>query len=264
MRALILAAGRGTRFDVKGGGPKCLTKVGRRALIDHYLDALDSLGVPATIVVGHAASDIEKHVSGRRKPPTLVLNPRFREGSIVSLAAGLANIERATEEGEPPADVLLMDGDVAFAPELLKRLVDAPSPDALLVDVGTVFTDEQYMAGLRGDHVVVLRRGPVDGHDAQGEWVGFARLGAATAARFHAEVSAQIADENTTGGYEDALAGLLTDVAFSAVPTGGLPWVEIDFAADLTKARELFAGVAPPPAGTPRPPAKRRPRPSAG
>lgn len=240
MRALILAAGRGTRLGGDGEGPKCLTRVGDRALVDRYLDALDALNVPATIVVGHGAALVEKHVAARSNPPTLVLNPRYREGSVVSLEAGLSAVARDVTAGERAAAVLVMDGDVAFTPELLRRFAEADASDALLVDVGTSFTDEQYMAGLRGDRVVALRRGPADGHDAQGEWVGFTRLTAPTAARFHAEVSMQIARGETAGGYEDALAGLLDDIAFSAVPTGGLPWVEIDFAADLARARHLF------------------------
>ena len=108
------------------------------------------------------------------------------------------------------------------------------------MDVGTEFTDEQYMAGLRGDRVVRLRRGRVDGHDAYGEWVGFTKLSAASGARLRAAITAQIARGETSGGYEDALAGMLDDVAFIAVPTGGLPWVEVDFADDLARARTLF------------------------
>jgi choline kinase len=233
VRAVILAAGRGTRLGLAGGGPKCLAEVGGRTILSRSLDALDAAGVAATIVVGHAADRIREHVAGRQRSASLVVNERYQEGSVVSLAAGLS----AVGVGE---DVLLLDGDVVYAPPLLRRLVDAAAPDALLVDVGTTFTDEQFMAGIRGSRVVLLRRGTADGHDAQGEWIGLTRLSAGAAARFLANVSAQIARGETAGGYEDALAGMLTDVAFAAVPTDGLPWVEVDFADDLARARALF------------------------
>ena len=35
-------------------------------------------------------------------------------------------------------------------------------------------------------------------------------------------------------------AAILYAIAFTAVPTGGLPWVEVDFADDLARARTLF------------------------
>lgn len=95
-------------------------EVGGRALLDLYLDGLDALGVPATIVVGHAAAAIRSHVATRTEPPTIVTNERYREGSIVSLLTGLATVDD---------DLLLLDGDVAFTPSLLARLHAAPARD---------------------------------------------------------------------------------------------------------------------------------------
>ncbi|MEO7998649.1 MAG: NTP transferase domain-containing protein, partial [Gemmatimonadaceae bacterium] len=169
MNALILAAGRGTRLGIGGDVPKCLTPVAGKPLLDRYLDVLEALAVPVTIVVGHGASHIRAHVSQRNSPPVLIHNSRYEEGSIVSLAAGLESIS---------GDLLLLDGDVAFAPALLEQLLHSSASNALLVDVGTEFADEQYMAGINDGRVMSLRRGPVPGHQLHGEWVGFAKLNA--------------------------------------------------------------------------------------
>ena len=236
MRAIILAAGRGTRLGLENNLPKCLTVVGGATLLDHYLDVLDRLHVPATIVVGHGAHSIREHVATRANAPMLITNPRYSEGSVVSLCTGL----RAINVEHTKDDILLMDGDVAFAPALLDRLLHHASSNALLVDIGTVFTDEQYMVGISGVRVLALRRGPVDGHDGQGEWVGFAKLSAATVTQFYLSIQQQLARGEAGGGYEDALAGLLLAHDFTAVPTEGLPWVEIDFPDDLARARALF------------------------
>lgn len=234
MKALILAAGRGTRL---GGSdaPKCLTMVSGQPLLDRYLDVLEKLGIPVNIVVGHGASFIRKHVERRKTPPTMIDNPRYAEGSIVSLAAGLGVVHD---------DILLLDGDVAFTPALLENLVQNAAPNALLVDVGTEFTDEQYMAGINDTRVVALRRGAVPGHESQGEWVGFAKLSHSSVGALHDLITQQIARGETRGGYEDALATLLQSVTFTVVPTNGAPWVEIDFAADLERAHSLFANNA--------------------
>ena len=235
MNALILAAGRGTRLSASARGPKCLTQIGGSTLLDRYLDVLDPLGMPVTIVTGFAAEAISRHVAGRTRAPACVFNAEFTLGSVVSLARGLATLT---------GPLLLLDGDVCFHPDILRHLVDAPAADALAVDVGTVFTDEQYMAGIDDDRVTELRRGVVAGHGASGEWVGFAKLGAASAAELRARVDAQVAAGDTGGGYEDALASLLPDFIVHPVATAGLPWVEIDFPDDLARAVELHAAGA--------------------
>ncbi|MGV3707244.1 MAG: NTP transferase domain-containing protein [Gemmatimonas sp.] len=244
MRALILAAGRGTRL---GGSdlPKCLTRIGERTLLDRYLDVLGKLQIPVTIVVGHGAEHIREHVAERNKSgshaTSLVQNDRYLEGSIVSLQCGLSACrDMVSGNREFDEDLLLLDGDVAFTESLLPSLAHSAFANAMLVDVGTVFTDEQYMAGINAGRVQMLRRGPADGHEQQGEWVGFAKLSAGAVVALHAAIDAQIASGESRGGYEDALAGLLAAHRFDVVPTDGLPWVEIDFPDDLERALRLF------------------------
>lgn len=235
VNALILAAGRGTRLGAGGELPKCLTVVAGQPLLDRYLDTLDTLGVPVTIVVGFGASHIHAHVAQRTVRPTLIHNSRFTEGSIVSLMTGLESVRD---------DLLLLDGDVAFTPSMLEQLLNSAASNALLVDVGTEFTDEQYMAGIDNNRVTALKRGPVPGHESHGEWVGFAKLNATAVTTFQTLITQQVLRGETSGGYEDALAQLLQTVPFAVVPTNGAAWVEIDFSADLARARELFASDA--------------------
>lgn len=230
MNAVLLAAGRGTRLAGAVAGPKCLARVGDRTLLDRYLDALLPRGVAVHLVTGFGAEQVCAQLAGR--PEVAVHhNAAFVEGSVVSCAVGLA---------AAPGPVLLMDGDVACEPALYTALLDQSAPDALLVDLGAGFTDEEYLAGVEGDRAVALRRGPVP-QPVHGEWVGFARLSAASAALLHAGVQGQLARGERSGGYEDALATLLPQVVMRAVPTAGRAWVEVDFPHDLARARGMLA-----------------------
>lgn len=231
LHALILAAGRGTRLTGVADGPKCLLELGDGVILDRYLRLLARREVPVTVVTGHAADRMAAHL---RQWPAVhtVWNPRFTDGSILSLARGLESVR---------GPLLLLDGDVCFHPALLDRLIDAPVADALLVDLGTDFTGEEYLAGVDDGRVTALRRGPVPGHAAHGEWVGFARLSATTVEALHASITTQIAQGATQGGYEDALSGLLDTVSVHAIPVDGLAWVEIDFPHDLARAQALVA-----------------------
>ncbi|MBI3568146.1 MAG: NTP transferase domain-containing protein [Gemmatimonadetes bacterium] len=235
MRAVILAAGRGTRLRAVHEPPKCLLPIGGVTLLERYLTTFDALGVATTVVAGYRADAVRACVRAAaprapRAPCDVLVNDEYELGSIVSLAVGLRAVDDA---------LLLLDGDVFFHPALLQRLVRSPHPNVLLVDIGSSFTGEEYMAGLDAGRVRTLRRALVSGHEETGEWVGFARLAADATARLRAAVDRQVAAGATSGGYEDALASLLPDVHVRAVPTDGLPWVEIDFPEDVARAEAL-------------------------
>jgi choline kinase len=233
VRAVILVAGRGLRLRDRTELPKCLLAPGGVVLLDRYITQLDALGIPATVVVGFRAATVSRRLAelAPRQTPTVVINPDYELGSILSLARGLGSVT---------GELLLMDGDVLFHPDLLRRLVDAPHPNGLLVDVGTEFTGEEYMAGVDAGRVTELRRAPVPGHQATGEWVGFARLDAPAVAELREAIRARIKAGQTGGGYEDALASILHTSEVRCVETGGLPWIEIDFPEDARRAETLL------------------------
>jgi choline kinase len=215
--------------------PKCLLAPGGVALIDRYVTQLDSLGIAATVVVGFRGDAVSKRLADLApdRAPTVVTNPDYELGSILSLARALEVVD---------GEIVLMDGDVLFHSDLLRKLVEEPRENALLVDVGTEFTGEEYMAGIDTGRVTELRRAAVPGHDASGEWVGFARLSAPAVVKLRDAIAARIAAGETAGGYEDALASILSETDMRCVATGGLPWVEIDFPEDLERAETLLFG----------------------
>src|SRR5512138_1095980 len=85
MKAVILAAGRGTRISsISGETPKCLLRFGEEAILDFQLGALFDAGVTdVAMVVGYQKEKIVQHVA--RSYPDLrhrisfIFNPRFAE-----------------------------------------------------------------------------------------------------------------------------------------------------------------------------------------
>src|SRR3989344_1556102 len=66
MKAVILAAGRGTRLGALTANlPKSLVLVGGRPILEHILSALTSLAKETIIVVGYQAEKIKKHFGSR-------------------------------------------------------------------------------------------------------------------------------------------------------------------------------------------------------
>lgn len=234
--ALVLIAGRGLRLGAHT--PKCLVAVGGRPLLHHYLEALADRDIHRVrFVTGFGAASVVAAIDTSRFAGMIdfVHNPDFREGSVLSLLAGIQGIT---------GPVLIMDGDVFFDHRVLHALLDHPAGNALAVDTSRSFTDEEYMAAMDATgRIHTLARSAVSGHST-GEWVGFARLDDAARTELERRVREQVAMGHTAGGYEDALAGLLPGTDVWCAPVNGIPWVEIDFPADLAEAERLAADPA--------------------
>src|SRR5688500_19794711 len=79
MKAIILAAGKGTRLDGAAVKPKCLVEVGGETLLQRQIETLKSLDVrEIVIVVGFGADSIRQACGDEI---TFVENERFAETS---------------------------------------------------------------------------------------------------------------------------------------------------------------------------------------
>ncbi|MGH7392037.1 MAG: NTP transferase domain-containing protein [Candidatus Rokuibacteriota bacterium] len=241
MKAVILAAGVARRLaPLTDKTHKCLLPVGDRPLLGRMLAALDAAGVrEAVLVVGHFADQIRKVASTRvgRVRIRYVENPEFTKGSALSLYA-------ARDHLREPA--LVMDADVLFPREFLRRLLAAPAPSAFLVDRGFADTGEEVKYYVRGDRVIALGKKVVpESWEQVGEGVGFFKCGAEAAPELTRLLERVIEEGGGLSEYEDALHLLVQQHHVGWVDVSGLPWTEIDFVEDLRRAREeVFPRVA--------------------
>lgn len=238
MQALIFAAGVSRRLaGYLEGKPKCLLSFAGKTLLERHMANLARYGVGrVTVVTGYLADTIER---GYAAFPGLAIrfarNDRFREGSILSMIRGL--------ETAGPDDLLLMDADVLYDPEVLGRLA-AAGGSALLLDETNPETGEEMMLGVRDGRVRAIARRVGTDWDLVGEGVGFLRL-AREARPLLLEIAERLVGEGRFWAeYEDALAELLGVHPVRPIRVGGLAWTEIDFPEDVEKAeREVLPRV---------------------
>lgn len=235
--AIILAAGVGRRLGSDGHPPKVMLEFGGRTLLKRHLDALEAAGIrEVSITVGYQADMIEAEAEryGWRDRISFVHNPRYREGSLVSLHAQSDRLR----EGRP---LLLLDGDVLYDPRMIDRLVQAPGENLLLVDREIEPGDEPVKICFQGGRIVDFRKQPEHRHDWHGESVGFFRFSAAMAAALADRCADYVAEGKTGLEYEEAIRDLILAQPdrFGAEDISDLPWIEVDFAADVQRAREL-------------------------
>ena len=232
--AVILAAGVARRLaPLTDRTQKSLLPVGGRPILARMLDALAAAGVPrVVIVVGHCADQVAALTAAA--PPGLTVAVSAQSGLHEGLGASRST-PRATSS--PARSTLIMDADVVFPREFLRRLLAAPAPSALLIDRGFHDTGEEVKLYTRGERVIALGKKVVpEAWDAVGEGVGFFKCGAEAGPDLVRLLERVIADSGGLSEYEDALHLLLGRQAVHAVDVTGLPWTEVDFAEDLLRA----------------------------
>ncbi|MBI3402148.1 MAG: phosphocholine cytidylyltransferase family protein [Acidobacteria bacterium] len=229
--AVILAAGYGSRMgSLTATQPKCLLEVGGRSLIEAQVGSLERFGVhDITIVVGYQGDRIRERLKNR---VSYVENRRYREtNSLYSL--WLAR-HRLADGG------LVLNADVWAPASLIRRLLQSPAEDAALIDCGHELGAEEMKVKLSNDRIVGFGK-QLCPAEAGCENVGILKFGRESGQRL-----ADVLDQFVRTGHENAWAPLaFAEIARErrlwAVPTGGVPWTEIDFPDDLERARRLVA-----------------------
>jgi choline kinase len=240
MKVVMLAAGVGARLEQgRGAPPKSLLRFAGRSLLERHLATLAHFGLDdLTIATGYEAAQLEHEIAAIGGP--VRVSTRFNEYFADSSLLSLWCVRDAFLAGEP---VLYMDADVLYDWRLLGRLLGAPHADCLLIDRDVEPGEDPVKVCLRGGQVVDFHkeiRAPK--YDFWGEWVGFARFGAQTAARIVPAIERYLVAGRTEVIYEEPLRDVILasppGAACGVEDISGLPWIEIDFPDDLRRAKD--------------------------
>ena len=228
-------AGAGTAPAVRAvpASPSVAVQLG--ILLARLLRQLRAAGVGrATVVVGHGGDRIEDALGRATGVPALeiVRNPDYRRGAILSLWC-------ARERLSGPA--IVMDADVWGPDEMIARLVRSPHASCFLLDGRSEPTGEEQMLMVRDGRVLDIARRPRGEWDLLGESIGFLKL-SGDAARLLRDLLRERVDRGEVDlEHEEVYPDLMRRVAIGFERADDLDWTEIDFPADLDRARSFAA-----------------------
>lgn len=239
MRAVILAAGVGSRLEsLTGGAPKCLVEIGGRPLIFHQLEALADHGVgPVLCVLGYRADEVRRVIGDRAE---VIINERYEEtNSLYSLWLAREWIQ---------APFLLLNSDLMFDPRILDRVMEEHG-NLLAYDSTSSRGREQTKVAIKRRQIVDLGK-DVPVQAAQGESLGLLRF-----ELDGVRAMLDTADHLIREGHERAWVTEATRIVCNQIPVYGVnvaghAWTEIDFPYDLENlfeeiTRILYAWPAP-------------------
>ncbi len=232
MNAILLAAGVGKRLNNHYKDlPKVLIPIGGKSLLERHFEIFSQLAfTQVTLVVGFQKEKIINQLGEQYQGVKInyIKNPRYREGSIYSLYL-------ARQECQKPFTVI-MDADVLYPIDLMKRLIESKWPNAFLMDEKQEESGEEMMLGARDGRVYKIARSLGQGFDQFGEGIGFLKI-SPEAGKILARHLTDFVDKGITDvEYEDAFNPFLQECEVRFELAGDLPWTEIDFQEDVDRA----------------------------
>lgn len=241
MKAIILAAGMGTRLEsVSGGIPKCMVKVGGVPLIDRMIERIGQAGIDELIIVtGYQAEVLEAHVARIAHPlardAVFVFNEHYADmGNFYSLLVA--------KEAVNGTAFIKLDGDVLMDEDVLPRLLAAPGPAALAVDCRTGMGEEEMKVRVDEQGGITELNKRMDPAVALGEFIGVDRVDAELGGTVFNKLRELIDLGETDEYYERAYERLIqSGTHYEVADITGCQWTEIDDAADLEIANRMLA-----------------------
>ena len=228
MKAIILAAGPGSRMlPHTQHRPKCLMKIGGHPILHYQLAALRHSGIhDISIVVGYLGDRIREHVT---VPVTFIENPEY---SVTGSSYSLWLAREFMGDG-----FVYLNSDLVFHPDMLRALLDAPEPNAVILDRQVHLTSDMQKAEMDGSRI--LRMGKhLAAETAAAEVVGPVKFGAAGASRIVAYLQRLVAQGDRNRWAYEVFGLLAEELEFTGVDNPGCFWAEVDTPSEALEANQ--------------------------
>jgi choline kinase len=231
MRAIILAAGRGSRMGQSTEAkPKCLTELAGRPLLDWQVAALRAAGAgPIGIVTGYRADTLAG------KSDTTFHNPRWSETNMV-----MSLIAASDWLGTEPC--LISYSDIVYRPTIVRALIGTPGDLSITFDrqwlglwqarFADPLSDAETFATDAAGRLLTIGERASDLSQIQGQYMGLLKITPAGWSRISRYLESLPAEQRDRLDMTNLLRRLLA--AGETIQTVGVDggWCEVDSEAD--------------------------------
>ncbi|HBN21778.1 MAG TPA: nucleotidyl transferase [Holosporales bacterium] len=175
MRAIILAAGRGSRMgSLTSEQPKCLTEVHGKLLIQHQIDALTAAGInDIAIVTGYKSECLKDYGTHHFH------NPKWSETNMVySLFCA--------KEWLDENDCIVSYSDIFYGPQIVKDLMECQDNIAIAYDPNWIelwskrfddpLDDAETFRIDANSYLLEIGQKPKTVEEIEGQYMGLLRL----------------------------------------------------------------------------------------
>ncbi len=227
MKAILMAAGIGSRISREISKPKSLLDIGDNTpLLRHTVELLQRYGMDVSIIVGYNKHLFYDALEG--------LNVTFYENPFYRVSNSIASLwfaKDALVEGE---DYLFANADVFFEEEILEKILNSKEDISMLADYrkieeGDYFfhCNEQGLVTKYGKELPISER--------TCEYVGIAKVGKNYIKQFKDVMFEMIDNEEYTTWWETILYSRCEQFPIHTLDVAPYFWSEIDYIEDYEK-----------------------------
>jgi choline kinase len=236
MKAIILAAGRGTRISRHiDGKPKCTVQLDdHTTLIEYTVNLLHLAGIDDVVVVlGYRGDVIRKTLSQTKV--------RYVENPFYDVTNSIASLWFARNEFSDSEPCLIMNGDVFLSESSLDLVLTEQRSPVLFYDVGRR-KEADYRFLCAGDRIVKYGK-DLSIEETSGEYVGCARFGGSFLEAFLARLDGLIGEQKHSLWWEDVLYSMTVERPIYARDFEGTFWAEVDYVEDYQRIMAFYSSL---------------------
>lgn len=235
MKAVILAAGRGTRMpEITRDKPKCLIEVEGKTILERQIEILLQNSVEKMyLVIGYMAEKIKEKVGSTEKVKLIENKEYAITDNIYSLY-----LTRSRVKGK---EFILLNGDAIFEENIFKKLITQEGKNIVPVD-STHYDLEELK--IREEYGLIKEILPKNASKeiSDGSTIGIFKFSCEGSKALFDEIEILVEKNIKNKWFEYALNNVLKKIKMYKVDIQGLKWIEVDTVEDIKKARELFGG----------------------
>ena len=217
MKAIILAAGRGTRLHpLTLEKPKGLLPVGDSTILDRMVSQLREFGVKDILMVtGHQEEILKEHFGE---------SIRYKTYSNFASTNNLHTLESVSEELNE--DVIITFADLYLAEDIMRKLVESKNEYSFVVDTTQVL---EATMRVKTNGVALEGITRVDPADATGNFIGISKIKSTGLTRFKKRLKEAASEGHENDYYTVVVDDLIKEgVSVNSLDIKGDYWCEID------------------------------------
>ena len=227
MRAILLAAGKGTRISrMIEPIPKCTLPIKDVPLIRHTVEMLTENGMDITVCVGYKKEHIYEALKGMKVD--YVYNPFYDvTNSIASLWFAKQYLE---------GELLIMNADVFFSSEILELILNDNRDNVLAIDKTRIELGDYFFK--TSDNGCLRKYGKeLPLRERSGEYVGITKLSSMFVPVFNQRLDKLIDSQQHDKWWENVIYSFTdnNEKSIYTIDVNGLFWAEIDYFDDYER-----------------------------
>lgn len=227
MKAIVLAAGRGTRISkLIGDIPKCTVDVCGKPLIKRTLELFKANGInEICMVLGYKQDIVSENVNGYALKK--YYNPFYH------VTNSIASLWFAKDEFDGKEDLLICNGDVFWTQKLMDVILNENRDIVMLADKSKADSGDYFFKTKNGillDYGKELTR---ENRDC--EYVGIAKINKENVLKFRERLIKMIEGQESDKWWENVLYSMTSERDIYVKDVDGAFWAEVDYIEDYNK-----------------------------